>query len=74
MPQEQKVRRRNLSGIYIFEKFPEEDKRYPTCFEDCQEEAQDKYLEALSKEGVCRLAKMLGKTIRGLGDHFDILG
>ena len=35
------MRRRNLSGIYIFEKFEDEKKREPTCFEDCSEETQD---------------------------------
>lgn len=31
-------KRRSLSGIYIFDQFPGEDSRNPTCIEDCQEE------------------------------------
>ena len=30
------MKRRNLSGIYIFDKFPGEDHQVPTCIEDCQ--------------------------------------
>jgi len=33
--------KRNISGIFIFE-----DKE-PTCFEECREETQDKWLENL---------------------------
>jgi hypothetical protein len=70
---EQKINRRNLSGIYIFHKFEDEEKREPTCFEDCPEEVQDKWIASLEPEAVKNLAKQLGKTLRGLGDHFDIL-
>jgi len=64
--------RRNLSGIYIFEKFPEDQRREPTCFEDCTEETQDKWLDSLERDALVNLAKMLGKTLRGIGDQFDI--
>lgn len=40
---EDKINRRNLSGIYIFYKFEEEDKPSPTCFEDCSSEKQDEF-------------------------------
>jgi len=30
-----KLIRRDLSGIYIFDKFPTDEKRKPTCVEDC---------------------------------------
>ena len=29
--------RRGISGIYIFDKFPDDEKREPTCIEDCQQ-------------------------------------
>lgn len=32
------LKRRDLSGIYIFDTFPGEQKRQPTCIEDCQPE------------------------------------
>lgn len=66
------MKRRNLSGIYIFEKFEDEEKRKPTCFEDCMEETQDKWLESLDRKALVRLAKQLGKTLRYIGDNFDL--
>lgn len=35
------MKRRNISGIYIFHKFENENNLKPTCFEDCPEEKQD---------------------------------
>jgi hypothetical protein len=67
------MNRRNLSGIYIFEKFEDEEKRQPTVFEDCTEETQDRWLESLESEALRNLAKQLGKTIKTIGDHFDII-
>ena len=66
------MRRRNLSGVYIFEKFTEEENREPTCFEDCTEATQDRWLEALEPEAVKNLAKMLAKKLRLIGDQFEI--
>lgn len=68
------VNRRNISGIYIFHKFEEDEKREPTCFEDCPEEKQDEWLNSLDAEAVKNLAKMLGRTIRSIGDQLDIYG
>lgn len=65
--------RRNLSGIYIFDILPGDEKRQPTCFEDCTEEKQQEWLDSLSTEALHNLAKMLGKSLRNLGDHFDIM-
>lgn len=66
------MNRRNLSGIYIFHKFEDEERRQPTCFEDCPEEKQDEWLGALEPEAVKNLAKMLGRTLREIGDQFDL--
>lgn len=65
--------RRNLSGIYIFDKFKDEEKREPTCFEDCQESTQDKWLEGLEREALISLAKQLGKAIRDIGDELNLI-
>lgn len=65
--------RRNLSGIYIFDKLAGETSSHPTCFEDCTEETQDRWLESLEREALIDLAKKLGKTIRTIGDQFDII-
>lgn len=65
--------RRNLTGIYIFDKFENEEKRQPTCFEDCQEETQNNWLESLEREALIDLAKKLGKTIKDIGDQLDLM-
>jgi hypothetical protein len=65
--------RRNLSGIYIFDVLPGDERRKPTCFEDCTEEKQDEWLESLSPESVKSLSKKLAKTLRTIGDQFDIM-
>lgn len=67
------MKRRNLSGVYIFEKFEGEEKREPTCFEDCTEETQDKWLNSLEPEGLRNLAKHLGKTVVKMADQFGIV-
>lgn len=42
--QSQQHHRRNISGIYIFDKFPDEEKRLPTCIEDCQQTTRRKWV------------------------------
>ncbi len=66
------MNRRNLSGFYIFEKFDGDEKRQPTCFEDCTEETRDKFLDSLSKEGLRRMVVSLGETLREIGQQFKI--
>lgn len=68
-----KLNRRNLSGVYIFYKFEEDESREPTCFEDCPEEKQDEWLNSLDPEAVKNLAKHLGKSLRELGDQLDVI-
>lgn len=65
--------RRNLSGIFIFDKFKDEEKRQPTCFEDCRESTQDKWLQSLEREALINLSKQLGKTIKNIGDQLDLV-
>jgi hypothetical protein len=67
------VNRRNLSGIYIFHKFSDDEHREPTVFEDCPEEKQDEWLNSLEPDAVKKLAKQLGKTIREIGDQIDLM-
>ena len=69
----EKVNRRNLSGIYIFHKFEDEERREPTCFEDCPESKQDEWLASLDLEAVKNLAKQLAGTLRSIGDQLDLL-
>ena len=65
--------RRNLSGIYIFDVLPGDKRRQPTVFEDCTEEKQQEWLDSLTVEALKNLAKQLGKSLRYLGDRFDIM-
>ena len=67
------MNRRNLSGIYIFHKFEDEERREPTCFEDCPEEKQDEWLNNLDPEAVKALAKQLALVLRMIGDQFGIM-
>ena len=65
--------RRNLSGIYIFEKFEGEENREPTCFEDCTEATQDKWLDSLEKEALKNLAKHLGNALVEVADYAGVI-
>lgn len=66
------MNRRNLSGVYIFHKFEDEENKKPTCFEDCPEDKQDEWLNNLEPEAVKNLAKQLANTIRNIGDALDL--
>lgn len=68
----EKVNRRNISGIYIFHKFEDEERREPTVFEDCPDEKQDEWLASLDAEAVKNLAKQLARTLRSIGDQLDL--
>lgn len=67
-------KRRNLSGIYLLDQFPGEEKRCPTCVEDCQEETRNKWLESLDREALMRTINYLCETLREISDQFEILG
>lgn len=70
---ENNVIRRNLSGIYIFDVLPGDERRKPTCFEDCTEEKQKEWLDSLTPEALKNLSIQLAKTLRNIGDQFDII-
>lgn len=67
-------KRRNLSGIYIFDKFPEDEKRQPICLEDCQEATRKEWLESLEKEALINTVEHLCDTLRKISDQFGIIG
>lgn len=66
------IKKRNLSGIYIFEKFEDEESREPTCIEDCTEKTQDRYLNSLEKEALVNYPPTL-KRWDGLRVSTDVL-
>lgn len=70
---EEVVNRRNISGIYIFHQFENEDTKKPTCFEDCSESKQDEWLNSLDESALKNLSKMLGNKLREICDKFDII-
>ena len=63
------MKRYGLSGIYIFDKFPEEERRQPTCIEDCQEETRTQWLEGLEKEALIRTVNILCNTLHKFADN-----
>lgn len=64
--------RRNISGIYIFDKFPKEEKRQPTCIEDCQPITRNEWLATLDKEGLISVVNQLCKSLTGLADFCNV--
>jgi len=66
------MKRRNLSGIFIFEQFESEEKREPICFEDCTEATQDKWLDTLDNESLKNLSKQLAGTLIWVADFAGI--
>lgn len=63
------MKRYGLSGIYIFDKFPGEEKRQPTCIEDCQEETRTQWLEGLEKEALINTVNLLCDTLHKFTDN-----
>jgi hypothetical protein len=66
-------KRRYLSGIYIFDKFPEDEQRLPTCIEDCQLETRVRWLNTLEKEALIDCINSLCDTITKMSDKFGII-
>lgn len=64
--------RRNLSGIFIFDKLEGEEKPTPTCLEDCTPETRLKWLERLEKEALINCIEHLCETINEFSELLDI--
>lgn len=62
------MKRYNVSGIYIFDKFPGEEERHPTCVEDCQEETRLKWLSTLDAEALKRTFDIVVEAIKYVND------
>lgn len=61
--------RRNISGIYIFDKFPNEEKRQPTCIEDCQQETRREWCMGMDKEALRNTIGMLAESFKELCNY-----
>lgn len=59
--------KRNLDGIYFI------IDHEPICFSDMTEEEQDNILNEKSDEWLRSVCKILAKTIREIGDKFDLV-
>ena len=64
--------RRGLSGVYIFDRYPEEEKVEPTCFEDCTPMKQEEYIKALPEDALQKLALMLARALKDVGADLNI--
>lgn len=60
------MERIGLSGIYIFDTFDGEDKRQPTCIEDCREETRQAWLKSLDR-------RELGQTLSIIFESYENL-
>ena len=54
-----KVLRRNLSGIYIFDTLEGERRRKPTCIEDCNDETRCEWIRSLEPKARINTANVL---------------
>lgn len=66
------MKRRNLSGIFIFDKLEGEEKPTPTCLEDCTPETRLKWLERLEKGALIKCIEHLCETINEFSELLDI--
>jgi len=63
--------KRNLDGIFF--RVKRDDKFYNICFSDLVNDEMDEVLEKWNESELRRMCKMLGKTIREIGDQLDIV-
>ena len=64
--------RHNLSGIYIFDQLEGDEKRKPTCIEDCNKDTRQEWLESLEKEGLIRTVDRLCEVLHQIGEIYGI--
>ena len=62
---------RNLDGIYF--RIKRNNKYESICFSDLTEDEMNEVLKDRDIKWLKSLAKMLGRTIREIGNHFDII-
>lgn len=62
---------RNLDGIYF--RIKRKNKYEDVCFSDLTEDEMNEVLKDRDVKWLKSLAKMLGRTIREIGNQFDII-
>lgn len=62
---------RNLDGVYF--RVKREEKYDNVCFSDLTEEQMDEVLKDRDEEWLRNMCKILGKTLKKVGDELDIV-
>lgn len=63
---------RDLDGVYF--RVKRDGSWQSICFSDLSDEEMDKVLEGHSVEWLKKTCKILGRTIRDIGDTMDLVG
>jgi hypothetical protein len=66
---ETELKRRDLSGIFIFDTFPGEERRKPTCIEDCQQETRRKWCMSKDPDYLRETIKILADTFKDICNY-----
>lgn len=74
MKEKKEFKRYGLSGIYIFDKFPEETKRQPTCIEDCQEKTRLEWLESQDFKCLVNTVNILCNVLHNFAESLEKQG
>ena len=65
----EELKRRDLSGIFIFDTFPGEEKRQPTCVEDCQQETRRDWCMSKTPDYLREAITMLAGTFKDITNY-----
>ena len=62
---------RELDGVYT--RVQRDGKYLNVCFTDLTANEQQEFLNRMDENGLKRMCIILAESVRGLGDHFDIV-
>lgn len=63
------LKRRDLSGIFIFDTFPNEERRRPTCIEDCQQSTRREFCLKHSQDYLRNVIVALADTFKSICNY-----
>ena len=63
------LKRRDISGIYIFDTLPGDEKRKPTCVEDCTQEKRREWCMSKDKDYLRNVIKIMADTFKDLCNY-----
>ena len=63
------LKRRDLSGIFIFDTFPGEEKRQPTCVEDCQQKTRRDWCMSKTPDYLREAINLLAGTFKDITNY-----